>query len=331
MIQRNWQAFVYPGLVLAWWLLHGIVRPENGWVYILNRVAHLYFVPLLPLLVWYVVRKQWANGLLLVVPLGIALSFYGDYLRPTAPLTPPDVTVMTYNILYSNKRLDDVAAVILTHDPDLVALQEVGSDAMTKLRLLLGDVYAHSVLGTPISNGVGAQSLTAVFSKTPIDHHENLDPGVRRPMILIETEIAGRPVVFLSAHLYPAWWAWHEPLLQIPAALTDFVEKQQIEVAFLETVVAGYPAVTPIILACDCNTKETTQTYRLLTETWVNSARAAGWVRDVRGDGKWVDRDMRHIDYIMLRGAVAPIATYRIQDNGGSDHLAVLAQLRWEQ
>jgi endonuclease/exonuclease/phosphatase (EEP) superfamily protein YafD len=83
-----------------------------------------------------------------------------------------------------------------------------------------------------------------------------------------------------------------------------------------------------VILGCDCNTHETSSTYRILDEDLDNSSRLAGLVFPFGGlPGARQDVYLSHIDYVWYNGGLAPHRVFKILDSGGSDHLPVLAVL----
>jgi endonuclease/exonuclease/phosphatase (EEP) superfamily protein YafD len=83
------------------------------------------------------------------------------------------------------------------------------------------------------------------------------------------------------------------------------------------------------ILACDCNTQETSGTYRLLSDHLVNAARAAGW--NLTADtlpGTRRKTRLQRLDYVFFRGPIVPLGVYVVTDIGGSDHHPLLASFR---
>jgi len=81
-----------------------------------------------------------------------------------------------------------------------------------------------------------------------------------------------------------------------------------------------------VILGCDCNSYETSSSYRIFDKILDNSARNIDMLAalDFPAD---VKRDLYlwHIDYVWYKGGVTPVGTYKITDNGGSDHLPVMS------
>ena len=84
-----------------------------------------------------------------------------------------------------------------------------------------------------------------------------------------------------------------------------------------------------VIFGCDCNSYETSSTYRMIDQHLDSAARDVGllWIGNELSGVKQ-DISLNHIDYVWYRGLLEPIRVYKIKDSGGSDHLPVLAVFR---
>ncbi|MCC6499263.1 MAG: hypothetical protein IT313_03240 [Anaerolineales bacterium] len=81
-----------------------------------------------------------------------------------------------------------------------------------------------------------------------------------------------------------------------------------------------------VIVACDCNSYDTSSSYRSLDQVLYISARSSYGFEQIDFPPN-VKRDVSplHIDYIWYKGEVLPAGTYKVSDSGGSDHLPVLS------
>lgn len=136
-----------------------------------------------------------------VVVIGLA---HLPYLRPNfhQASLEPDLRVMTFIILNQNSDFESVAQLIERYEPDVVALQEVTEEAKTAPTSRLADSFPHLVVGAPNPGGT-----TAVLSRLPVREIVEVDLGVDRPAVLASGDIDGQPVVVISAHLYPSFYA----------------------------------------------------------------------------------------------------------------------------
>jgi endonuclease/exonuclease/phosphatase (EEP) superfamily protein YafD len=287
---------------------------------LLNRIVSPLFAPAPFAILLALVTRQGRALVVSLIPLLIFGGLFWPYLipRPALVTRGPVLRVMTYNILYSNTDYDAVANVIRTYQPDLTALQEVQPRMMLELTTRLQDAYPFSQMGHEHPYGT-----TAVFSRYPMLNSRVLSLELDRTAVVSEVDVNGAPVTFISAHLLAYGLQW-VALPDIPRAVQQRVIDQNRQASLLIKEVQSRGGA--VILACDCNSQETSVSYRLLTGTMTNAARAAGWRMGTPAiTGAQRDTDVQHIDYVFYRGALEPIQVYTVQAYGGSDHLPVLA------
>jgi endonuclease/exonuclease/phosphatase (EEP) superfamily protein YafD len=310
--------------LLAWFISWLLVGDANWWLTLLNRVVPFLFLPVLVLLGWVTYFRRIELIALLLIPTFIFVQLYDPYLFPrfVSPVNNDrTLKVMTYNVLFSNSDYEAVAEVILNYRPDVVALQEVQPTMMSELEQRLGEEYPYSLMGTQNDYGT-----TAVFSRHPFVESSVLDLQADRPAVVVKIGLGNEEFTFVSVHLlaYNLWWT--EPK-DIPATVMERTinQNQQAEL-ILEQLKAENGMV---IVGCDCNSYETSSSYRIFDDWLDNSAREVGWVL---GGGNLPDvkQDtyLQHIDYIWYRGTIEPIGVFKVIDSGGSDHLPVLAIFR---
>lgn len=312
----------YSTLILVWftsWLLLG---DSNWWLTLINRVVPLLFLPALVLLGWIVYSRRIKLMIALLIPILIFAWLYHPYLLPrfaNQNNSERTLKVMTYNVLFSNFDYDAVAKVILTHKPDLVALQEVQPEMMSELEKRLSDEYPYSLMGTQNDYGT-----TAVFSRYPFVESSVLDLQADRPAVVVKVKVNDEEITFVAVHLlaYNLWWTKAK---DIPATVMQrtFNQNRQAELV-LERLKEESGTV---IVGCDCNSYETSSSYRIFDAWLDNSAREVGWVFGGSMLARTKpDTRLQHIDHIWYRGTIEPTNVFKVTDNGGSDHLPVLAE-----
>lgn len=311
----------YSGLIVLWYFFWLFLGDGYWWLVMLNRYAVYLFLPCLPLLFGVVLMRRSKHGLPLVIPAVILFLLYHPYLIPRPARAIGDsrsLRVMTYNVLFSNTDYDAVANVIKSYQPDLVALQEVQPGMMEALIDRLAGEYPYSLMGS--GNDFGT---TAVFSRSPLSDAYVLDLDVDRPAVIVKTTIKGQKVSFAAVHLlaYNLWWTkWKD----IPATIMERTKNQnrQADIILREIKEAG----GSVIVGCDCNSYETSSSYKILDETMENASRETGLALPFGNlPATRPDVSFDHIDYIWYLGDLNPIRVYKILDDGGSDHLPVLA------
>lgn len=312
--------FLYTILISAWYLSWLKLGDGTWWLTMLNRVVPYLFLPAVLFLVWLLLSRRFKLVPFLLLPVYIFSSLYHPYLLPkfTAPEADTvDISVMTYNVLFSNKKYDAVANVILTHQPDMVALQEVQPGMMVALQALLADQYPYSSMGDRHDYGT-----TAIFSRYPFTDTYVLDLEADRPAVVASIEVGEKEVTFVTAHLqaYGLWWVGWE---NIPQAVVQRTKDQNRQAQILLDALSRENGM--VIIGCDCNSKETSSSYRMLSEDLENASRRVGRLAIGNTfENLRQDINLQHIDYVWYRGALDPITAFRVLDRGGSDHYPVL-------
>lgn len=312
--------FAYILLLCVWYTAWLTLGDVTWWLVVMHRVVPYLFLPVPLFFVWELWQRRYKRLLLLMLPVSMFLSLYHPYVIPKAAnVRDAELSVMTYNVLYSNLDYAGVADVIRHQDADLVALQEVQPDMMDALRQRLASEYPYSMMGTIHDYGT-----TAVFSKQPFRNANILDLGADRPAVIVQTEVNGRTVTLAAVHLMAyglQWVAWPE----IPGAI---LEKTRIQNKQVEILMDQLDQESGIVLvACDCNTKETSTSYRMLDASFDSAAYTVGWRWNAQNlPDVTPDTNLQHIDYVFYRGLLQPVRAHTVNDSGGSDHLAVVTR-----
>jgi endonuclease/exonuclease/phosphatase (EEP) superfamily protein YafD len=188
---------------------------------------------------------------------------------------------------------------------------------MDDLKRRLAGVYPYSIMGTEHPFGT-----TAIFSRYPANEAYVLDLQTDRPAVVFESEINKIKITIISAHLLAYGLQWVK-LPDVPATIIERTVDQNRQAQRILEKIQKQDGI--VILGCDCNSKETSSSYRILAKTLNNSARVAGWSlnRTIIENTKQ-DTNLNHIDYIFFRGTVVPLGVFAINDSGGSDHSPVL-------
>lgn len=317
---------VYVILISLWFVLWLTIGDSNWWLTLLNRIVPHLFVPLPLLLALAILFRCFKPTTTLVIPMLIFGGLYHPYLLPKLTQQKegrPELSVMTYNVLFSNSDYRSVVRVILSYQPDLVALQEVQPPMMTALEAHLAHEYPYSLMGNENIYGT-----TAIFSRYPVTDMYILDLQADRPAVVVKTKVQEREITFIAAHLlaYGLWWVeWED----IPKVVNKRTTEQNRQAEILLDQIRGREEIA--IIGCDCNSYETSSSYRILSQGMSNAARQVGWLLK-RSELAHAKRDtyLQHIDYVWYHGAIKPISVYTLEDSGGSDHLPVLARFSFE-
>jgi endonuclease/exonuclease/phosphatase (EEP) superfamily protein YafD len=185
----------------------------------------------------------------------------------------------------------------------------------------LEDQYPFCIMGT--QNNFGT---TAVFSRYPFSDSYVLDLHADRPAVIVKLKVNDNEITFVSTHLMAyglRWVGWQN----IPGAVQEKTNTQNEQVRILLAELENASGL--VLLGCDCNSKATSSSYRILDQALNSAAYDVGWqlTRD-EPTGVEQDKGLQHIDYVWYRGALKPLRVYKIKDSGGSDHLPIFAIFR---
>ena len=314
--------YSYITFICTWFLLWLTIGDGPWWLTVLNTRVPYLFLPVPLLLASLLHTRRYELMPLLILPVSIFSYLYHPYLLPgylRAAPSQADLTVMTYNVLYSNPDYDAVANNIRAYDPDFVALQEVMPGMMDALRDRLSGEYPFSIHATNDDYGV-----TAVFSQYPLSETRVIQLGEDRRVVIARAQVNDQTVTFAAVHLRAYGLQWVRPVTSIPQEIVNRTAAQNRQVEILFEALLHEPG--PVIIGCDCNSKETSSSYRMLDEWLDSAAYQVGWqVPGIEVAGARQDTNLQHIDFIWYRGALEPFGAFEIQDSGGSDHHPILA------
>jgi endonuclease/exonuclease/phosphatase (EEP) superfamily protein YafD len=313
-------SLIYVIFIISWFILWLTVGDKNWWMSAINTIVPCLFLPTLLLLFLFIRIHSLRVLLQLLIPVLIFGTLYFPYLLPRTTKTNenPNLGVITYNALYRNTHYDNVAQVILTYQPDFVTFQEITPVMMEQLKKRLGGVYPYSLMGPKPSYGT-----TAIFSRHPSINAYLLDLGIGGTAVVWETQINQKKIKVISAHLL-YYGLERVKARDISKAIMEGTVAQNRQAQLIIEEIHKYEGI--VILGCDCNSKETSSSYRILADALNNSARFAGWsLFGKTPENTKYDRNIQHIDYVFYRGELIPFQVVTIKDSGGSDHLPVLA------
>jgi vancomycin resistance protein VanJ len=329
-------AGVYALALLAYLLLRLAAGDRWWWLAFLHNFAPYYFAPLLILLPGALLLGDRASAARLAPLLAVGALWFGPLWLPdgAAPDDAPALEVVSFNILYNNPRLDDVAAWLRETDADIVVLQEVVPTSAAYLLAALGDVYAYDDRDLR-----GTTQLT--LSRLPIVFAEEIYLGrwwARR----LELDDNGQRIAVYNVHLpMPVGETRRLSWLPIPAAVARMAPvelalrydetQRNARLRTLLEMLEQEPL--PFIVAGDFNTSDNAVIYGELRAALGDSFREAGrgpgatWPADLGDDGLpailppliRIDYVWHSADFRALRAHTGPAL--------GSDHLPVRVSL----
>jgi vancomycin resistance protein VanJ len=240
---------------------------------------------------------------------------------------PSDLTVMTFNVLFTNPAHKRTAAAISEAGPDLVALQELPPDGARTLDDLLGWRYPHRAF-VPDHSPKGA----GVLSRWPLEDVETFKlsaDGHWNQRMLVRTP-AGPLTVFNIHTKIPFVSRRRLANTIVPSGFDSSVRGAEVDsLARMIGEVDG-----PVVVLGDFNMTEFSRDHRRMQRVANDAYRSVG-----RGFGLTFPRllsmpramptpfPMLRLDYVWHSRHFKAIHA-RVGEGGGSDHASIVVGLR---
>jgi vancomycin resistance protein VanJ len=328
--------FVLPMLVavyvlaLAGFLLAQASPLGEAWFVQLAAVfAPWLYLPLPALAVFALLGRQRHALVVLVLPLVFFVAQFGPRFAPQpAPAERSTLRVMTWNTLFHNADVHAALDVIRAQNPDVLALQELGTDMAPGLAEALATSYPYQALW-PRSNPDGF----GIFTRYPIVRAEEPALGVNECRCQrVDLVVDGVVVTLFNVHPHiPSLRAARLGPLPVPA---DFSTEHQ-NPSFQALLRQLEQTVTPVVIAGDLNTTDQQPNYRLLrsrlTDSFGEAGFGFGFTFPYRGRiGPAPAFPVVRLDYILHDGAWRTDAAWT-GAGAGSDHGFVVADLTLDE
>jgi vancomycin resistance protein VanJ len=254
------------------------------------------------LLVLAVVRRSATALIALLVPAIVWLNLFGGLVTAKSG-SGGDLTVVTHNVNAGNPDPEGTAREVAASGADVVALEELGADAVpTYEKALAGTYKHHSVQGT-----VGLWSKYPLRDSRPVDIRLGWTRALRST---VETP-NGRVAVYVA----------HLPSVRVTFD-TGFTAGQRDGSAdALGHAIAAEP-LEKVVLLGDLNGTMNDRALASVTSQMRSTQGAAG---DGFGFSWPASFPMARIDQIMVRG-MEPVSSWSLPETG-SDHLPVAASV----
>jgi vancomycin resistance protein VanJ len=320
----NISLFIYVGSLLIWFIARAFAGDESLFVLSFSYLGVWLFFPLLVFGPW-VVLDRWRPGfVLLLIPVGLFLWFYGPTLMPRRThmdgLTEP-VSVLTFNLMHTNTNVEALLAVLDSRQAELLALQEVNEFHEEYLSAGLADRYPYRWYYKPAG--------LAIYSAHPLLTQE-IYPAQPWSIQSAVVQVNGTPIHLINAHLA-------KPGILLVLETQDVRAVQNLALARLGQIAQIKHAVRenglPAIVGCDCNMTNLTSAYAQLTNGLQDAFKERGWGLghtfllprgfDIRSR---INLPVQRIDYIFHSPEVQVAEARVVSGDSGSDHRPVWAQ-----
>jgi vancomycin resistance protein VanJ len=299
--------------------LHLLIGPTFVPIAFFDTFAHLLWSPALLLLPLALLLRFWiVAGLLLPAVLAFALTF-GPAFVPSAPsdIAPATerLTLLTYNILATNRSLDEVIDVIAASDADIVGLQEVGLEAGARIADQLAELYPHQATYAQ-ANAFRGQALLSRYPIANSDYwqYQWLDAplgNMRATVQLDEHEVTVynlHPVhPGIGPHFFDPSYRYRE--------MQDIARRIDAE-------------TLPVIALGDFNMPLLSPDYALMSARLADAYRDVGWGLGLTFPSWRVSPALLRLDYVFYDPvAFAALSARVLADVRYSDHHPLFVEL----
>jgi endonuclease/exonuclease/phosphatase (EEP) superfamily protein YafD len=309
------------------WLVARLLFFDQFWLLALpNTVAEYLFVPLPILLLISIWKRNWISLAQLSIPLVIFTLMFGHlFWPPPSNGTEEDkqaITLMSFNVLYSNKAYEVIADSIQSAGPDIVGFQEVRPAMAASIVKHLEAEYPYNtfqLLETGLSTGL--------LSKFPIESAEQFDLPPLDLALHTRVQVEEAEVHIFVVHLSPNNFFDH-PTAEFVRLVKERYGRREEETVQLRQMIQNLDG--PVLLMCDCNMTDTSEAYARLDTVLDDSYSEAGWGMGHTLHPPQLPFPIQRIDYVWHSEEFEAKYAYVGQD-GGSDHLPIVAKLKLSQ
>jgi len=282
-------------------------------VEIISAYLHLLLLPAFPLLVFALLLKSRHSAVLLGIGAAAYLLLFGELFLPDFKNSdmPADLTLMTYNTGKGQAPWVDLEKAIRESGADIVAIQESVAEEDPLYQRDLSDLYPYQVFYGSGLAGIG------MLSRYPIQEEGLIFLASSRPYLVVDLEIGNRTLTVINGH----------PLVMFgPGAAQDGGREDYAMMADFAMARGNS------ILAGDLNLSDQNEGYAaIMTRGLTDAHRAAGFGLGLTYPRRFTPRwsyPVIRIDYILTTAELQPVESW-VGEDGGSDHLPVLAKIAW--
>jgi endonuclease/exonuclease/phosphatase (EEP) superfamily protein YafD len=321
-------AVLYCVVVVALGLIWTFGPDGIWWLELSNIFALFLFAPLLLLTpAALLLRSDWLRGATLLT-LAAFLALFGSRLVPPFgwPAQGSQLRVMTINQLYTNERIADLIKAIRAQDADIIAIQELSTPLAEAAGQQLSDRYPYQFLSPgPEDYGLG------ILSRYPLLATERTRGFMGQQMTV---DVDGMPITVVNVHLN-APQAQTRRLRQFRPVKVVLDYDTSLRARDFPGLLQEIDTIAgPLIVMGDFNTSDREPPYADLATRLQDAYRETGWgfgftfPNDKQLARLKVPFPLVRIDYVWSRAGIVPTTARVVCDSGGSDHCAVVADLR---
>jgi vancomycin resistance protein VanJ len=316
--------WAYVSILLAWWFQRHTSGDVSGLTLSLSFLGVWLFLPVPLFGIWGLLKPKRYRIVLLSVPVCLFVWIYGPLLTPFVPQATSasnSVTVLTFNVRYSNANVEALRTTIAAAQADVLALQEISPIQQQYLSQAMSLEFPYTWHDSEAGMAVYSRHPTATQKSIP------MQPWSAQSVVI---QVDEKSIHVINAHLAPTGVLQYLSRLdaKLVKRLAENRENQvlQIRAAIQDT---GLPA----ILACDCNMTDLMPAYAHITAAMRDAHRDRGWGL---GHTFLIPRGFEvelpfnlpgwRLDYLFYSPEISAVDIVIISGDSGSDHLPLVGR-----
>ncbi len=136
---------LHTGILVTYFLTRWMGGGESPFIDALSYILPWLFVPLIPLFPIALFRRSRTLVISVLILSLLFLLTYGHLYWPkrSVRIDSPTFTVMTYNVYIRNSNVDQIAAIVEKHHPDIVGLHELRKGVAETLESRSSEQYPY--------------------------------------------------------------------------------------------------------------------------------------------------------------------------------------------
>ena len=311
-------------LFIILWMAARLLIFDRFWLLaLLNTIAEYLFAPLPILLLISIWKRNRVALAELCIPLLLFVLLFGHLFWPPASneIVEDDqvITLMSFNVLYSNRDYAAIIDSIQSANADVVGFQEMMPTMAASLVEELESDYPYNTFQL-----LESELSAAVLSKFPIEIKERFDLPPRDPAVHTVVQVQRTKVHVIVVHL-SANNFFDYSITEFVTLVKERYGHREKETMQLKQMIQDLDG--PVLLMCDCNMTDTSEAYARLDTVLDDSYSEAGWGMGHTLQPVQLSFPVQRIDYVWHTDEFEALYAHIGQD-GGSDHLPIVARLR---
>lgn len=233
-----------------------------------------------------------------------------------------EITVLSYNLLFNNRRKGQAMKLIKEANTDVVMVQEMTDEWHSKLLAVLTSKYPYRYLYP----NRGVRGL-GVFSKFPLVKKSYVFNDSRKPLAqIVNLNLNGTAITLANVHFASPAVALEDPDNFLSLYLVNY-ETRELQWSRLMNEIRDNGAPN-VVIAGDFNTMPIEPLYQKITSDFVDADDDFLWLRSSTFPNVADKEAFLPLDYFFLKGNLS-VHDFEVIPGGSSDHLAIKTTLKY--